>query len=98
MLSFPPAIEAGARYSPKDGGDLAVSFETAQRGKLSEHDHTLDEELRVLMLHGLLHLAGMDHENDDGEMEAREAKLRRRLKLPVGLIARSARSIHVVAR
>jgi probable rRNA maturation factor len=44
-----------------------------------------------LMLHGLLHLAGYDHETDEGEMARREQKLRARLRLPQGLIERSAR-------
>jgi probable rRNA maturation factor len=84
VLSFPAADFSASKY----GGDLAISFETAQR-QAEEHGHTLNEELRVLMLHGLLHLAGMDHETDDGEMAEREAKLRKKLKLPVGLIARA---------
>jgi probable rRNA maturation factor len=41
------------------------------------------------LLHGLLHLAGEDHESDSGEMAAREALLRRQLRLPVGLIERT---------
>ena len=41
------------------------------------------------MLHGLLHLAGYDHETDAGEMAAREEQLRRRFRLPITLIARS---------
>jgi len=84
VLSFPSAGMGASKH----GGDLAISFETARR-QAEEHEHTLNEELRVLMLHGLLHLAGMDHETDDGEMAAREAKLRKKLKLPVGLIARA---------
>ena len=44
---------------------------------------------RVLLLHGLLHLRGMGHEADTGEMAEREAELRRQLRLPVGLIARA---------
>ena len=84
VLSFPAADFSASKH----GGDLAISFETAQR-QAEEHGHTLNEELRVLMLHGLLHLAGMDHETDDGEMAECEAKLRKKLKLPVGLIARA---------
>ena len=46
------------------------------------------DEVRVLLLHGLLHLYGMDHEVDDGEMAARESELRGQLRLRNGLIAR----------
>jgi probable rRNA maturation factor len=45
-----------------------------------------------LLLHGLLHLAGFDHETDSGEMAARETELRQRLGLPSGLIARASKS------
>lgn len=69
-------------------GDLAVSVDTAAR-QAGEHGHSLDEELRILLLHGLLHLAGMDHEADNGEMREREAELRAKLKLPAGLIERT---------
>jgi probable rRNA maturation factor len=89
VLSFPPAGIGASKH----GGDLAISFETAER-QAEEHGHSLEKELRVLMLHGLLHLAGMDHETDEGEMAVREMKLRRKLKLPTGLIARA----HEVAR
>jgi probable rRNA maturation factor len=50
------------------------------------------------MLHGLLHLKGMDHEVDSGEMAAREAELRRELRLPVTLIERASRPAKRVAR
>jgi probable rRNA maturation factor len=84
VLSFPAAKEMAAVY----GGDLAVSLETAQR-QAEEHGHSLRDELKILLLHGLLHLSGMDHEVDSGEMAEREAKLRKRLRLKSGLIARS---------
>src|SRR5205814_98037 len=48
-------------------GELAVSLDRA-RAQAAEHGHSLDDELRILMLHGALHLAGFDHERDDGEM------------------------------
>ena len=84
VLSFPASEEAEGV-----AGDLAVSLETAAR-QAAEHGHTLRDEVRVLLLHGLLHLAGEDHEADQGEMAARELELRRELKLPSGLIERAA--------
>jgi probable rRNA maturation factor len=83
VLSFP----AAADFAQEHAGDLAISLETARR-QAEEHGHSLRDEVRVLLLHGLLHLAGMDHEADGGEMAEREAELRARLRLPSGLIAR----------
>jgi len=83
VLSFPVTPEMAKVHA----GDLAVSLETAQR-QADEHGHPLATELRVLLLHGLLHLDGMDHEVDHGEMAAREAELRKGMRLPNGLIAR----------
>ncbi len=82
VLSFPAPEEAEGV-----AGDLAISLETAAR-QAAEHGHTLRDEVRVLLLHGVLHLAGEDHEADSGEMAAREAALRRELRLPTGLIER----------
>jgi hypothetical protein len=62
--------------------------DTARRQAV-EQGHALAVEVKVLMLHGLLHLAGYDHEIDDGEMARREQVLRERLGLPLGLIERS---------
>ena len=83
------------RSRPKDlgpeadwTGDLAISVETALRQAV-EQGHRLASEIKVLMLHGLLHLAGYDHETDAGEMERRERRVRARLGLPLGLIERS---------
>jgi probable rRNA maturation factor len=81
VLSFP--VEAGFGLA----GDLAISVETAAR-QAAEQGHRLSVELRVLMLHGLLHLAGMDHEMDDGKMARKERLLRAKLGLPMGLIER----------
>jgi probable rRNA maturation factor len=83
VLSFPAAEEVAEQHA----GDLAISLQTAER-QASRYGHPLEVELRVLMLHGFLHLSGMDHEADQGEMAAREAHLQERLGLPVGLIAR----------
>jgi probable rRNA maturation factor len=84
VLSFPAPEE----MAEERAGDLAISLDTASR-QAEEHGHTLRDEVRVLLLHGLLHLSGMDHEADQGEMAAREAELRRSLRLPTGLIARA---------
>jgi probable rRNA maturation factor len=69
-------------------GDLAISFETADR-QAQRFGHPVVVELKILMLHGLLHLAGYDHETDAGEMAGHEEKLRRRFRLPTTLIART---------
>ena len=89
VLSFPAA--ANEFFSDPDepelAGDLAISLETAAR-QAARFGHTLRDEVNVLLLHGVLHLAGFDHEIDSGEMAAREAELRQQLKLPTSLIAR----------
>ena len=84
VLSFPaegPGAEGIA-------GDLAISVTTAM-GQAAEQGHSLSTEIKVLVLHGLLHLAGYDHEVDNGKMARRERKLRAQLKLPRGLIERT---------
>ncbi len=83
VLSFPAPEEFAGGHA----GDLAISLETARR-QAEEHGHALRDEVRVLLLHGLLHLSGMDHEADDGEMAERESALRAKLRLPGGLIER----------
>jgi probable rRNA maturation factor len=87
VLSFPAAL-----HFPGSGqaGDLAISIETAAR-QAEECGHTLETEVKVLLLHGLLHLAGYDHEADSGEMARRESRLRKKLALPLGLIERGAK-------
>lgn len=72
------------------GGDIAICAEIARQnaGRLG---HSFTEEIKVLVLHGMLHLAGYDHETDRGEMAGKEARLRSRLKLPVSLIQRNQR-------
>ena len=96
VLSFPALklsqvseARPGAPAHQVVGGDLAISVETARR-QAAEQGHSLAVEVKVLMLHGLLHLAGYDHENDHGKMERRERVLRERLGLPSGLIERSS--------
>jgi len=83
VLSFPASRE----FAGEHGGDLAISLDTAQR-QADAFGHSLRDEVRVLLVHGLLHLSGMDHEVDCGEMAAREGALREALRLPDGLIER----------
>jgi probable rRNA maturation factor len=84
VLSF-PAEGIGAEEM---AGDLAISVDTARR-QAADQGHALTCELKVLILHGLLHLAGYDHEIDNGKMARREQLLRARLRLPLGLIERA---------
>ena len=81
VLSFPSQV-------PGVAGDIAISLEIAA-ANAAELGHELATEVKILILHGLLHLAGFDHEIDDGEMRTREASLRQEMGLPVGLIERS---------
>lgn len=82
VLSFPPPV-------PGNGfaGDIAISLDLAARNA-RRLGHSVAAELRMLILHGVLHLAGYDHESDRGEMAEKERRLRRKLALPTGLIER----------
>jgi probable rRNA maturation factor len=88
VLSF-PAAEIGSRA--RLAGDLAISVETAAR-EAEARGHSLELELGTLLLHGVLHLAGYDHETDAGEMARKEEALRLKLGLFQGLIARVTES------
>lgn len=70
------------------GGDIAISAEIAA-ANARILGHTLLHELNVLIVHGMLHLAGYDHERDRGEMARKEQEMQRALGLPVGLIERN---------
>ena len=85
VLSLPAPEELAGQHS----GDLAISIDTAAR-QAESFGHSLNDEVKILLLHGLLHLAGMDHEVDSGEMAARESELRAELKLPISLIERAS--------
>lgn len=84
VLSFPadgePAPDGSVHL-----GDIVISVTTAAR-QADEAAHSLDRELRCLLLHGYLHLLGYDHETDDGTMMRLERKLVRQL-LPTGSVA-----------
>ena len=85
VLSFPSGQVNGHGGV---AGDLAISVETAAR-EAERRGHPLEIELKVLLLHGVLHLAGWDHETDSGEMSEKEEALRAELGLEQGLIARA---------
>ncbi|MHB8302369.1 MAG: rRNA maturation RNase YbeY [Acidobacteriaceae bacterium] len=94
VLSF-AAEDFFAKSENRVAGDLAVSVDTAMR-QAKRWGHPLRTELKILLLHGLLHLAGHDHDIDNGEMTAAEDRLRRRFRLPTALIARTTRSTSAV--
>jgi probable rRNA maturation factor len=85
VLSFPPAAEVARLHS----GDIAISADIAAANAKSL-DHKLQDEIKILILHGMLHLAGFDHETDSGEMAAKEKSLRSKLRLPQSLTERAA--------
>ncbi|MDP9159557.1 MAG: rRNA maturation RNase YbeY, partial [Acidobacteriota bacterium] len=86
VLSFP--YEPGSKGSL--AGELAISSDLArQNARLL--GHSMAEEVKVLILHGMLHLAGYDHDHKDdgGKMSRKEDRLRMSLQLPRGLVSRS---------
>ena len=78
VLSFPAGQEEFEKGEGLSLGDVVVSVEQAAR-QAAEHGLDFEGEVAQLILHGLLHLCGYDHERDGGEMNALELKLRRRL-------------------
>ena len=91
VLAF-PADGKGARASRprlQVAGDIAISADVAA-GNARRFGHSTAAEVKVLILHGLLHLAGFDHEHDRSQMSRREEHLRRQLGLPAALIARNS--------
>ncbi len=84
VLSFPSPSPGGGM------GDIAISVDRA-REQADAFGHELCAELQVLLLHGVLHLLGHDHETDRGTMRRLETKWRRQLGLPTGLIERAAK-------
>ena len=83
VLSFPPVFGLVDAFA----GDVAISAEmAAYNARLL--GHAAAEEVKILALHGMLHLAGYDHERDHGEMARTEERLRKFLRLPAGLIDR----------
>jgi probable rRNA maturation factor len=81
VLSFPSGEAA-------DIGEIAISIDRA-RDQAADMGHSVEDEVRILMLHGVLHLLGYDHEKDRGKMAREEKRRRAELGLPAGLIERS---------
>lgn len=81
VLSFPSKQTLGFL------GDIAISFQHARR-QAAKYGHAVEQEIEILMLHGVLHLLGMDHEKDRGQMARVENRWRAALGLPRGLISR----------
>jgi probable rRNA maturation factor len=84
VLSFPSGAPSGSL------GDMAISLERAA-AQASEFGHSILDEIRILLLHGVLHLTGMDHECDGGRMARAERTWRVEFNLPEALLSRSER-------
>jgi probable rRNA maturation factor len=93
VISF-PAVEAVSRQF---AGDLAISVDIAV-ANAKNFGHSTEAEICILILHGLLHLAGYDHETDDGKMARKEQRLRAKLGLPTNLIARTQEMAKIPVR
>lgn len=89
VLSFPAESPTKAKRSrPSLAGDVAISADIAAQNA-ARLGHSPALEVKILTLHGILHLAGFDHERDNGEMARKEARLRATLRLPSALIERT---------
>ena len=84
VLSFPALPEIAAKFA----GDIVISADMA-RASADTLGHPVSEEVKILILHGVLHLGGHDHESDNGEMARLEQRLRKQLGLNDGLIERA---------
>jgi probable rRNA maturation factor len=83
VLSFPATFDTPSGFA----GDIAISASIASQNARAL-GHSPAEEVKILALHGILHLRGYDHERDQGRMARREKQLRAKLHLPPGLIER----------
>jgi len=95
VLSFPFASSfaksrtTASRRRAELAGEVAISADIAAQNAV-RLGHSVAQEIKILTLHGILHLAGFDHERDNGQMARKEAKLRQALRLPAALIERTA--------
>ena len=88
VLSFPSEQFSQGKKRTRCAGELAISADIAMQNA-ARLGHSVALEVKVLILHGILHLAGFDHERDNGQMARKEAKLRQALRLPSALIERA---------
>ena len=90
VLSFPSTapMSRSIRKRVPLAGDIAISADIA-RQNADRFGHSAAQEVKILTLHGILHLAGFDHERDNGTMARKEMSLRQRLNLPAALIERT---------
>ena len=91
VLSFPGG-EMGQL-----AGEIVISHEIAKENA-GQLGHSITEEIKILILHGMLHLAGYDHQDDNGKMARREHNLRKALRLPDALIERSTTEPRITLR
>jgi probable rRNA maturation factor len=87
VLSFPAESSSSAVRRTPFAGEIAISADIAL-DNARRLGHPAATEVKVLVLHGILHLAGFDHERDNGKMAGKEASLRRALRLPSSLTER----------
>jgi probable rRNA maturation factor len=87
VLSFPAPLLT-RRRAGRVAGEIAISADIA-RENARRLGHSMADEVKILVLHGILHLAGFDHERDNGEMARKESRLRLQLNLESGLIERA---------
>jgi probable rRNA maturation factor len=88
VLSFPvTSSTSDSRKEIQLAGEVAISADIALNNAF-RLGHSAVQEIKILALHGILHLAGFDHERDNGQMARKEAELRRALRLPAALIER----------
>ncbi len=85
VLSFPSGSDKGPL------GEIAISADRAL-AQAQEHGHGVGDEIRILLLHGVLHLMGFDHEKDNGEMAKAEMRWRKAFGLPHSLTERAAKA------
>ena len=92
VLAFPTGGRlGGVRGGAAELGDIVIAMGVAGK-QAREHGHAVGTELRILALHGLLHLLGYDHDTDAGRMARAEARLRKKGGLPAGLIGRAEKA------